>query len=275
MRCSTRSSRCGAAPPRPPTGTRATTPSARSTATCTSRAPRGTTGCGSKRCRSATRGSGGAASPIGGCGRSCPTRSTRPATSTSSAVTSRSPRRCASTPRRCRSGSGADRHDRMTSHAARRCAARVSDALRPPRCTTTRRSLAPLPEEEPLIARSVAKRRNEFVTVRYCARQALGDLGLPPVPILKGDKGEPCWPDGVVGSLTHCEGFRGAVVGRRAEVRSVGIDAEPHDVLPHGRARRDQPAGRAAASCSAARRRCTGTESCSAPRRRRTRRGSR
>lgn len=94
--------------------------------------------------------------------------------------------------------------------------------------------LAPLPEEEPLIARSVAKRRNEFITVRYCARQALGDLGLPPVPILKGDKGEPCWPDGVVGSLTHCEGFRGAVVGRRGEVRSVGIDAEPHDVLPNG-----------------------------------------
>ena len=94
--------------------------------------------------------------------------------------------------------------------------------------------LAPLPEEEPLIARSVAKRRNEFVTVRHCARQALGDLGLPPVPILKGDKGEPCWPDGVVGSLTHCEGFRGAVVGRTAEVRSVGIDAEPHAVLPKG-----------------------------------------
>lgn len=94
--------------------------------------------------------------------------------------------------------------------------------------------LAPLPEEEPLIAKSVAKRRNEFVTVRYCARLALGELGLPPVPILKGDKGEPCWPDGVVGSLTHCEGFRGAAVGRRGEVHSVGIDAEPHDVLPNG-----------------------------------------
>lgn len=94
--------------------------------------------------------------------------------------------------------------------------------------------LAPLPEEEPLIARSVAKRRNEFVTVRHCARQALGELGQPPVPILKGDKGEPCWPDGIVGSLTHCEGFRGAVVGKRGDVRSVGIDAEPHDVLPNG-----------------------------------------
>lgn len=94
--------------------------------------------------------------------------------------------------------------------------------------------LAPLPEEEPLVARSVAKRRNEFVTVRHCARQALGELGVSPVPILKGDKGEPCWPDGIVGSLTHCDGFRGAVVGRAAEIRSVGIDAEPHGELPKG-----------------------------------------
>jgi 4'-phosphopantetheinyl transferase EntD len=94
--------------------------------------------------------------------------------------------------------------------------------------------LAPMPEEEPLIARSVAKRRNEFITVRYCARLALGELGFPPVPILKGDKGEPRWPDGVVGSLTHCAGYRGAVVGRGAVVRSVGVDAEPHDVLPDG-----------------------------------------
>jgi len=94
--------------------------------------------------------------------------------------------------------------------------------------------LAALPEEEPLIARSVAKRRNEFVTVRHCARVAMEQLGVPPSPILKGDKGEPHWPDGVVGSLTHCEGYRGAVVGRTAAVRSVGIDAEPHDVLPKG-----------------------------------------
>jgi 4'-phosphopantetheinyl transferase EntD len=94
--------------------------------------------------------------------------------------------------------------------------------------------LAPLPEEEPLIARSVPKRRNEFITVRHCARLALQELGVPPVPILKGEKGEPCWPDGVVGSLTHCDGYRGAAVGEHDTVRSVGIDAEPHDVLPHG-----------------------------------------
>ena len=94
--------------------------------------------------------------------------------------------------------------------------------------------LKPLPDEEPLIARSVTKRRNEFVTVRHCARLALGELGLPAAPILKGDKGEPRWPEGAVGSLTHCDGYRGAVVGRAGQVRSVGIDAEPHGDLPDG-----------------------------------------
>lgn len=94
--------------------------------------------------------------------------------------------------------------------------------------------LAPLPEEEPLVARSVAKRRNEFVTARHCARLAMGQLGVPQSPILKGEKGEPQWPAGLVGSLTHCEGYRGAVVGRRSAVRSVGIDAEPHGGLPGG-----------------------------------------
>ena len=38
----------------------------------------------------------------------------------------------------------------------------------------------------------------------------------------------------MVGSLTHCQGYRGAVVGLTQSVRSVGIDAEPHGVLPDG-----------------------------------------
>ncbi|MGI9163502.1 MAG: 4'-phosphopantetheinyl transferase PptT [Mycobacterium sp.] len=92
--------------------------------------------------------------------------------------------------------------------------------------------LLALPEEEALISRSVDKRRSEFITARHCARLAMEALGVPPAPILKGEKGEPQWPAGVVGSLTHCRGYRGAVVARSSGVRSLGIDAEPHDVLP-------------------------------------------
>lgn len=110
----------------------------------------------------------------------------------------------------------------------------VPDAVRSAEVYSDPPDLEPLPEEAPLVAKSVSKRRNEFVTVRHCARLALAELGEPAVPILKGDKGEPCWPEGVVGSLTHCQGYRGAVVAHRTQVRSVGIDAEPHDVLPEG-----------------------------------------
>jgi 4'-phosphopantetheinyl transferase EntD len=43
------------------------------------------------------------------------------------------------------------------------------------------------------------------------------------------------WPDGVVGALTHCDGYRGAAVALRGRgVAGVGIDAEVHAPLPDG-----------------------------------------
>ncbi|MGW0436441.1 4'-phosphopantetheinyl transferase family protein [Micromonospora sp. NPDC003197] len=90
------------------------------------------------------------------------------------------------------------------------------------------------PQEEELVAKAVDKRRQEFTTVRACARRALLTLGVPAGPILRGLRGAPLWPDGTVGSMTHCAGYRAAVVGRAAEVVTVGIDAEPHEPLPDG-----------------------------------------
>ncbi|MFJ8568146.1 4'-phosphopantetheinyl transferase [Streptomyces sp. NPDC093514] len=75
-------------------------------------------------------------------------------------------------------------------------------------------------------------RRREFTTVRHCARRALADLGVPPVAVLPGERGAPVWPQGVVGSMTHCAGYRAAAVASRTRVRAVGIDAEPHEPLP-------------------------------------------
>ncbi|MFE3293442.1 4'-phosphopantetheinyl transferase [Rhodococcus sp. NPDC059234] len=94
--------------------------------------------------------------------------------------------------------------------------------------------LTALPQEEALIARAVDKRRREFISVRHCAREAMAKLGVDAAPILKGDRGVPLFPRGVVGSLTHCDGYRGAVLGYSMQVRSVGIDAEPHGPLPDG-----------------------------------------
>jgi 4'-phosphopantetheinyl transferase EntD len=91
--------------------------------------------------------------------------------------------------------------------------------------------------EEAIVARAVAKRRQEFATGRRCAREALAKLGVPGslgTPILSGPNREPVWPPGIVGSITHCEGYRAAAVAREQDLVSVGIDAEPHGPLPDG-----------------------------------------
>jgi 4'-phosphopantetheinyl transferase EntD len=90
------------------------------------------------------------------------------------------------------------------------------------------------PEEEAVIGRAVEKRRREFTTGRACARAALARLGQPPVAILPGERGSPGWPPGIVGSITHCAGYRAAAVARASQVLAVGLDAEPDLPLPRG-----------------------------------------
>ncbi len=88
--------------------------------------------------------------------------------------------------------------------------------------------------EAAAIRRAVASRRREFTTARACARTALLRLGFPPAPIPSGAAGEPRWPAGVVGSITHCEGYRAAAVARAADLGALAIDAEPNRPLPAG-----------------------------------------
>jgi 4'-phosphopantetheinyl transferase EntD len=90
------------------------------------------------------------------------------------------------------------------------------------------------PEEEQTLGRAVDKRRREFVTARACARTALRQLGLPPVAIPSGARGEPRWPVGIIGSITHCAGYRACAAARTETLVTVGIDAEPNEPLPDG-----------------------------------------
>ena len=90
------------------------------------------------------------------------------------------------------------------------------------------------PEEEAAIANAEDGRRREFTSVRVCARRSLARIGRAPVPLVPGPGGAPGWPPGLVGSMTHCLGYRAAALADAAEVRAVGIDAEPHLPLPAG-----------------------------------------
>jgi 4'-phosphopantetheinyl transferase EntD len=91
------------------------------------------------------------------------------------------------------------------------------------------------PEECVAIARAAESRRMEFTTARACARTALARLGRPAVAVPRGPGGAPQWPEGVIGSITHCDGYRAAAVGLTSDVVSMGVDAEPNEPLPdHG-----------------------------------------
>ena len=93
---------------------------------------------------------------------------------------------------------------------------------------------AMFPIEAATVAKAVAERRREFGTVRYCARQALKRMGVPAAPILPDVDRAPRWPAGVVGSMTHCAGYRAAAVARSDKLCGLGIDAEPHAAVPEG-----------------------------------------
>lgn len=86
--------------------------------------------------------------------------------------------------------------------------------------------------EEAAVVGAVARRRREFTTGRWCARAALSRLGHPPVALPPTPSRAPRWPPAVTGSITHCTGYRAAVVARRAQVGGLGIDAEPARPLP-------------------------------------------
>jgi 4'-phosphopantetheinyl transferase EntD len=90
------------------------------------------------------------------------------------------------------------------------------------------------PAEAAQIVASVQRRRHEFAVTRACAHRALARLGCPPAPLLKGPDRAPCWPPGVIGSLTHCVGCHAAAATRDPTIAALGIDAELHARLPDG-----------------------------------------
>lgn len=89
-------------------------------------------------------------------------------------------------------------------------------------------------EEEALVATSMEKRRREFRAGRHAAHAALARLGAPDLPLLRGDKREPLWPSGYVGSIAHCRDLCLAVCAVDGEIAGLGVDVEPLHPLPAG-----------------------------------------
>jgi 4'-phosphopantetheinyl transferase EntD len=73
---------------------------------------------------------------------------------------------------------------------------------------------------------AVAARRREFCLGRAAARLALRRAGGPDATIWKGAGGQPIWPPGWVGSITHTRGTAAAVVAPASGAAGVGVDME-------------------------------------------------
>jgi 4'-phosphopantetheinyl transferase EntD len=86
-----------------------------------------------------------------------------------------------------------------------------------------------LAEERVAIRRAAPARRREFAAGRDCARHALAALGIGALPVPQAPDRAPCWPDGVVGSITHTGDFAAAAVAHRRDLAGLGIDAERRD----------------------------------------------
>lgn len=75
-------------------------------------------------------------------------------------------------------------------------------------------------------------RVREFSAGRFAARAAMLALGLPPLPIPMGPDRAPCWPAGLIGSITHSASLCLAAVGRVGTVSAIGLDIEDDSPLP-------------------------------------------
>lgn len=82
------------------------------------------------------------------------------------------------------------------------------------------------PEEFAAVRRAVPRRQREFAAGRQAARQAMADIGWPPVAIPSALDRSPVWPEGLVGSISHTGRACVAVVGLREQVHAIGIDIE-------------------------------------------------
>lgn len=89
----------------------------------------------------------------------------------------------------------------------------------------------------PTIARSVVKRKAEYLHGRLAARRALARFGLGHVQVGIGEQRQPLWPAGIIGSISHNRRYAAAVALDGREHGAIGIDlesvipADPRDTL--------------------------------------------
>ncbi len=82
------------------------------------------------------------------------------------------------------------------------------------------------PEEQACVEWAGPRRQREFATGRLCARKALARMGIDCFPLLRGKRGQPMWPPGVIGSISHTDDHCAVTVAWRRQIQGLGVDIE-------------------------------------------------
>jgi 4'-phosphopantetheinyl transferase EntD len=84
-----------------------------------------------------------------------------------------------------------------------------------------------VPEEDVAISSlASATRRANWTRGRVAAHIALGKLGTAEGAVGRGKAGEPIWPDGISGSISHCAPWSVAAATQSSHCVFLGIDLE-------------------------------------------------
>lgn len=81
------------------------------------------------------------------------------------------------------------------------------------------------PDERAAIERARDKRRSEYATARALAKEGLGAFGVTGFQLLNDPSRAPIWPDGIAGSVSHCDTRAFVALCERSR-RTVGVDGE-------------------------------------------------
>ena len=80
--------------------------------------------------------------------------------------------------------------------------------------------------EVSLVVGYVPHRIIEFSVGRSAARQTMQALGFPASEVLQGEGGEPIWPAGLCGSISHSDLLAVSLAAPLSAFESVGVDVD-------------------------------------------------
>lgn len=83
--------------------------------------------------------------------------------------------------------------------------------------------------EQVCVAGAAAKRQQEFIAGRLCARAILRGFGYDDFPLMTDRDRVPVWPSDISGSISHTSTACAAAVARKTRAISIGLDIERCD----------------------------------------------